>query len=124
MALDYEIGRDIQQHLSMDKKAQSEDTLVASEGKVVVELSENQLVTFVRLDDGQPLTETQRKLAFRVRGHRVKFASNAYFFAEGDEPLYRSAQFGEFRLNERGELLLTGLLDAQFTRLGPASKDH
>jgi uncharacterized membrane-anchored protein len=48
----------------------------------------------------------------------VKFATNAFFFEEGDEPLYRNARYGVFRLNNEGEVLLTGMLDEQFNSLG------
>jgi uncharacterized membrane-anchored protein len=65
-----------------------------------------------------PLGPQQRKLQYRVRQNKVKFATNGFFFAEGDEPIYRDARYGQFRVNNKGEVLLTGLLDKDFVLLG------
>jgi hypothetical protein len=43
-----------------------------------------------------------------MRDGRPKFATNAFFFQEGDAGLYEAARYGEFRVDD-GELLLTGL---------------
>ena len=94
------------------------DMLVAKDGYVVVEKDEDQVAQFVRLENTERITATQRKLQFRLRNGRVKFATNAFFFEEGDEPLYRNAHYGVFRLNEKGEVLLTGMLDEQYNSLG------
>lgn len=109
---------DAQQEQAPIAEPWSSEMLEAADDYVVVEKDENQVAQFVRLENGKPLTNTQRKLQFRVRNGRVKFATNAFFFEEGDEPLYRDAQYGVFRLNEKGEVLLTGMLDEQYNLLG------
>jgi uncharacterized membrane-anchored protein len=58
-------------------------------------------------------------MRFRVRNGQVKFATNAFFFEEGTGAAYEMAQYGEFRMDEDGELLLTGLRGQNLTRLGP-----
>ena len=52
-----------------------------------------------------------------MRAGSPKFATNAFFFQEGDAHLYESAQYGEFRVDEDGELLLTGLRGRELERL-------
>ena len=41
----------------------------------------------------------------------ILFATNAFFFEEGTGQAYEEARFGQFRVNEKGEVLLAGLLD-------------
>ncbi|GAA0852963.1 GDYXXLXY domain-containing protein [Aliiglaciecola litoralis] len=127
MRLDYQLSRKIRSQLSgkpssnIDNQISqilSDTALDAHDGYVIVALDENQVAKFVRLDDGQPLLETQRKLQYRVRGSVVKFATNAYFFEEGLEPVFRDARYGAFKLNKDGEVLLTHLLDENMTMLG------
>ena len=126
MALRFELSNHISEALYGNNQSINNNELaafstqnkVAEDGFVVVILDENKVAKFVRIDDKQMLTVNQRKLQFRVRNNQVKFATNAFFFAEGDEPLYRNAQFGVFRLNGSGEVLLTGMLGGKFQRLG------
>ena len=54
----------------------------------------------------------------RLRNGVVQFATNAFFFQEGTAARYESARYGEFRVGADGEMLLTGLRDADFQRLG------
>jgi uncharacterized membrane-anchored protein len=54
-----------------------------------------------------------------MRDGRPKFATNAFFFQEGDAGLYEAARYGEFRVDD-GELLLTGLRGRALERLGPS----
>lgn len=100
------------------------DQLAAEDGYVVVEKDENSVAQFVNLENKEGLTTTQRKLQFRVRNDRIKFATNAFFFEQGDEPLFRNARYGVFRLNKKGEVLLTGMLDEQYNLLGANNLDE
>jgi uncharacterized membrane-anchored protein len=111
-------GQEISQVDGVLEDSWNVDMLVVNDGYVVVKKDENQVAQFVRLENEQPITKLQRKLQFRMRNDRVKFATNAFFFEEGDEPLYRNAQYGVFRLNKKGEVLLTGMLDEQYNLLG------
>ncbi|GIU29074.1 GDYXXLXY domain-containing protein [Shewanella schlegeliana] len=56
-------------------------------------------------------------IQYRVRHNQVKFASNAYFFEEGQAKRYEAAKYGQFRVNELGALLLESLLDKDFKPL-------
>ena len=127
MALRYAISNKLQTALSGVSPPQQENLIpelwdvelpIAKDGFVVIAKDLNKVAQYVRLDNAQPVTEDQRKIQFRLRNSQIKFATNAFFFEEGDEPLYRNARYGVFRLNIQGEVLLTGLLDEQFNSLG------
>jgi uncharacterized membrane-anchored protein len=62
------------------------------------------------------------RLRYRVRGDGVKFASNAFFFQEGDAKLYEGARYGEFRVNGKGEAILTALRGKDLAPLGATRK--
>lgn len=97
----------------------------ATDGLVAVTLDDNRVATYLSLHEPNEREQESTKppdellLRYRVRNGAVKFATNAFFFQEGHEPVYRSAQYGEFRVDEAGELLLTALYDSELNRLGP-----
>jgi uncharacterized membrane-anchored protein len=92
---------------------------VNRDGDLVVTVDERGVGTFARIDDGRPLAPGELRLRFRVRNGQVKFATNAFFFEEGTAARYAAAQYGEFRVDEDGELLLTGLRGRDLEPLGP-----
>jgi uncharacterized membrane-anchored protein len=89
-----------------------------SDGVIVVQTGELQEASFVALYDGQPLDPGQHLLRFRKRGESVRLASDAYFFEEGTSEIYSGATFGEIRVNENGDAVLTGLRDSTGEPLG------
>jgi uncharacterized membrane-anchored protein len=123
MALRYKVGNEIRAQLrtrlSAAGKAGSE--FAAQDGVIVVTLDENRVGRFERFDDSQELKEKERRMRFRVRNGRVKFATNAFFFQEGTADIYNRARYGEFRVARDGELLLTGMRDKDLKTLGPDS---
>ncbi|MCX7554933.1 GDYXXLXY domain-containing protein [Marinicella sp. S1101] len=58
------------------------------------------------------------KMQYRIRNNRVQFATNAFFFQEGDAQLFDQARFGEFKVAEDGELLLKAMYDEDLKLLG------
>jgi uncharacterized membrane-anchored protein len=86
---------------------------------VVVKLDQQSVASFVGLDTEQVLQPDQLKLYYRVRDGKIKFATNAFFFAEGTAELYNAAEYGEFRVNAEGEVLLSAMLDKDLHKLGP-----
>ena len=76
-------------------------------------------VAFRRLDNGTPLAVDELKIFYRVRANQVKLGTNAFFFQEGDEPFYRQSRYGEARIDNDGQMLLTGLRDGNLQKLGP-----
>jgi uncharacterized membrane-anchored protein len=101
---------------------ESEIRQVSADGRIVVAVDGNQVARFARFDDGtQPLAGNEKYLAYRKRGENVRVASDAFFFQEGDDDLYRDARYGELKVDADGDAVLVGVRDADFRRLGPIS---
>jgi len=100
--------------------ARAVKTAQTLDGFIIVELASNDEASFVSLYEGQQLTQSQHLLRFRKRGDSVRLASDAYFFEEGEWKTYASARFGELRVSEDGDAVLTGLRDGDGHRLGHA----
>jgi uncharacterized membrane-anchored protein len=90
-----------------------------SDGRTVLLLDERNVATFKRLDNGTPLSVNEVVIRYRIRGDQPKFATNAFFFQEGHAKEYATARFGEFRVADNGECILTGLRDENLKQLGP-----
>lgn len=82
------------------------------DGYVVAELDTKNIAQFKRLANDTPLAQNEILLRYRICNERVKFATNAYFFEEGQAERYQNAKYGEFRVSEKGEMLLSQLRDA------------
>ncbi|MEM7253604.1 MAG: GDYXXLXY domain-containing protein [Pseudomonadota bacterium] len=85
---------------------------------VVVSLDEHRVGTFARLDDDTELSESEVRLRYRARGGDVKFATNAFFFQEGEAKAFERARFGRFRVDAHGELLLVSMHDERLEKIG------
>ena len=103
-----------------DQVARAAEPAGVTDGRVVVELAANGEASFVGLYQGQQLSQGQQVLRFRRRGESVRLASDAYFFEEGQWETFADARFGELRVDDDGDAVLTGLRDADGNRLGPA----
>lgn len=88
------------------------------DGQIVVAVDERGVASFKRLSDSTPLAANEAVLQYRVRNNQVKFATNAFFFEEGSGQQYQAAKYGEFRVSENGEMLLTNLRGADLAVLG------
>ena len=87
-------------------------------GTFVAGLDERGVAKYRRLDGGGALAGDEVRIYYRVRGREVKLGTNAFFFQEGDADLYVGARYGEARVDERGQILLTGLRGKDLERLG------
>lgn len=90
-----------------------------ADGYVVVALDDRAVGSFARIDDGQPLADNEMKLRYRLRNGEVKFATNAFFFQEGHAQAYEAARYGQFRVDENGELLLADMFDENLLKINP-----
>ena len=100
------------------------DLQTAGDGYVLVGLDEHQRAAFKRLlaaDDEFHAATGEIKLRYRLRAGMVQFATNAFFFQEGTADAYATARYGEFRVADSGEMILTGLRDEHFNPLGKAA---
>lgn len=110
MALRVQVANDVRSHVAGESPR---------DGFVVVTLDERRIGTFARIDDGKPLAVTEARMRYRMRDKQIKFATNGFFFQEGDAQLYNKARYGEFRVGGDGDSILTGLRDEQLSLLGP-----
>lgn len=108
MALRFKIADDVRAALERAKSA-GEDRLPAHDGRIVATVDASSVAAFQRIDDGAAPALNEIVLKYRVRNGEIKFATNAYFFEEGTAPRYERARYGEFRVAEDGDLLLTGM---------------
>ena len=89
-----------------------------ADGHIIVALDSNRVGRFRRLADGRPLAPGEIALRYRIRAGQPNFATNAFFFEEGTAQAYAGARYGEFRVGEDGEMILTGLRGEKLERLG------
>lgn len=99
MILNYVIARELRD-LEIEKVA----------GSVVVGLDEQGIATLIRLDDGTPLSEKERYLAYKNR-RGAKFGIESFFFQEGKGDAYAAAQYAEIRLSSNGSAILLDLVE-------------
>ena len=85
---------------------------------MVVAVDELGVGHFKRIHKGEALSEGEMLMQYRVRKGRVRFATNAFFFQEGRAQLFEAAEYGEFRVDASGELLLTGMRDKDLSLIG------
>ena len=95
-----------------------------SDARIVLSIDERGVAAFKRLDDGAPLATNEVAMRYRIRDHQPKFATNAFFFQEGHATDYAKARYGEFRVADSGECILTGLRDENLAQLGPQAGQH
>ena len=112
MRLSFAIGDEIQQTLEQQNK----EPVQTKNGWVVVHKDEHNVGHFIRLTDKpEPtLAANEKAIYYRLRGGRVKFASNAFFFQEGQGDKYTNAEYGVLKVNDQGEPLLVGLAGSDF----------
>ena len=89
------------------------------DGHLVVQLDARGVAVASRIDDGAPLQADEARIRYRVRADQIKFATNAFFFQEGDADFYTGARYGEFRVATDGEAILTALRGKDLEALGP-----
>jgi uncharacterized membrane-anchored protein len=124
MALRFRLPGQVSRALS--RRENSEDRRrdeTASDGYVVVRLDERNIASFAGLYENQILSEEEVVVRYRVRNGEVRIATDAFFFQEGHGEYYESARYGQFRINDKGELLLTAMYDENLNKLGPSEKE-
>lgn len=119
MALNYKVADEVYAALPKNKTKRWRRDIESADGRVVAGLDEKAIGRFKRLENQMPLASDEVLLRYRVRGGTLKFATNAFFFQEGQGKLYEQARYGRFRVASDGELLLTSLYDKDLRRLGP-----
>lgn len=122
MALQYQIEPEVFNALQHDP-----NSFPTSEGFVVLAKDSHNVGHFVRVEThGQtaPLSANEIRLHYRLRHGTFKLATNAFFFQEGHSEAFENAEYGLFRVNEKGEPLLTDLVNEQFEVIEPKVKNQ
>lgn len=111
MRLRFELESQVRAQLPQD---QTEN----SQGFVLVKLDDKGIAQFINLQTEPTMTEPRTAaLQYRVREGNIKFATDAFFFEEGQGDIYAQAKYGEFKVAENGELLLTDLRGENLIKL-------
>ena len=115
MTLSYTIERKVFNALENHTEEDLYGT-ASRDGYVIVALDDNRVGEFIRLADAKPsnLTPNEMAIHYRIRHGSLKLATNAFFFQEGHAEAYEAAEYGLFRINDKGEPLLTNMVDAKF----------
>lgn len=124
MALRFRLANEVHNALPKTKEHERwRHKMDASDGYVVVSLDERNIGSFKRLYKDQTFSKDEILMRYRVRNGAVKFATNAFFFQEGHGKYYQPARYGQFRVDDGGELLLVAMYDKDLKKLGPDEKD-
>lgn len=82
------------------------------DGAIVVRVDDRRVATFVRRADGSALENGELLLRYRKRDRRVRVATDAFYFQEGDASRYARARFGELKVDSDGNSVLVGMRDS------------
>ena len=117
MTLSYALERDVFAALNRDPGSYPTN----EQGYVIVALDNNKVAQFVRLAANQPkgLATNEMAIPYRIRNGAMQLATNAFFFQEGHGEAFEAAEYGLFRINDKGEPLLTNLVDDDFAVISP-----
>ncbi|WP_298906003.1 GDYXXLXY domain-containing protein [uncultured Psychrobacter sp.] len=117
MTLSYALERDVFAALNRDPGSYPTN----EDGYVIVALDNNKVAQFVRLAANQPknLATNEMAIHYRIRNGAMQLATNAFFFQEGHGEAFEAAEYGLFRVNDKGEPLLTNLVDDDFKVISP-----
>lgn len=86
---------------------------IRKDGYAVFALDANGIGRFIRVQAApRPVARGEVAVRYRQRNRwDMGIASDAWFFPEGQAKRYAHARYGELRVNDDGEALLTGLRD-------------
>jgi len=119
MALRFEVADEIYKILPKAEKPKVwRRDVNAADGYAVIQVDDKRIGAFKRVHTDEALSKDEILMRYRVRGGRVKFATNAFFFQEGTAKDYESAQYGQFRVDDSGELLLAAMHDKDLNKMG------
>ena len=124
MALRFRLADEVYKALpKTEERRRWRHKVAASDGYVVVSLDQRNIGSFKELYNDQTLSKDEILMRYRVRNGAVKFATNAYFFQEGHGKYYQPARYGQFRVDDKGELLLAAMYDQDLNKLAPDETD-
>ena len=92
---------------------------ITPKGQFVLKLDENRVGTFVRVDDGSALSESEVKINYIKQKRGVTFGAPRYYFQNGTAESYEAGEYGIFKIAPSGRAILVGLADEKFKRIEP-----
>ncbi len=101
----------------------AQETNLPRRGAFVVKLDSDNVATFLRLDDGSPLTADEVRLKYKLldKNGSIRLGAESYFFEEGQAHVYDGASFGILHVDAAGNSVLVGLADEDKVQLHPAA---
>ncbi|MCK6598960.1 MAG: GDYXXLXY domain-containing protein [Bdellovibrionaceae bacterium] len=82
----------------------------SEDGFIIANLDVNKIATFRRISSStDTIGPDEIKIKYRRRGPTVKIATDAFFFQNGQAELYSKAKYGILKVDDDGEVILTGL---------------
>ena len=117
MTLSYALERDVFAALNKDPGSYPTN----EEGYVIVALDQHNVGQLVSLAANQSKNLASNEIAiyYRIHNGTMQLATNAFFFQEGHGEAFEAAEYGLFRVNDKGEPLLTNLVDDDFKVISP-----
>lgn len=117
MALNFRLSPEIDEQLEARQRAGH-----AGPFQVLARLDAQGLASVERLAaTGESAGPDQVLLPLRRLKHGWTLVTDAYHFPEGQEPRFRQARYGEFRVLPGGRALLVGLADADLRLIDPVA---
>jgi uncharacterized membrane-anchored protein len=100
MRLNYALPREI-----------SPTQLSALGGRFIIDIDARGVASFVRMDHGEALTDSERYLSYKNR-YGAKFGIEHFFFQEGKAQDYAQAKYAKVRLSPNGSAMLLDLVQS------------
>lgn len=110
MRLNYELAREW---------AQAHPAPARGRHTLVIRLDEKGVARWQGDSEAARLAPDERRLILTREEGQTRIGPDAYFFEEGQGDRFSAAAYGEFRLQQDGNVLLVGLRDGDLRPLGP-----
>ncbi len=91
----------------------------AKNGYMVVVADSNNVAQYVRLHQGEELSDNEKLLYFNKYRNSVSVVPDSFLFQEGHAKYYEEAKYGIFKFDKAGKYLLVGLADKNRNRIVP-----
>jgi uncharacterized membrane-anchored protein len=90
------------------------------DGHLIVALNDQGVATYRRpYTSNMALAPDEHLLRYRKRGDNIRLGAESFFFQEGNAKYYSGARYGELRVAESGDSVLSGLRGKELEKLGP-----
>jgi uncharacterized membrane-anchored protein len=100
MRLRYAIERNITRETALQQKPR---------GYLVIAPDENHVAQFARFYNGEQLQPGEKLLHYQGNHGEIRITPDSFFFQEGHAKYYQEAKYGEFKFDNNGGHILTGL---------------